>query len=95
MDFDDYLKNNNICLKICDLPTNIKGLAYYYSGKYLIAINSRCCDIQQHETFIHELIHILNNHLLYPKGEAKECEMKTKKILNEFRKEFLFDGIKI
>lgn len=87
MEFEEYLYCRNISLKLCNLPSNIKGFAYYYSGKYLIVINCKCGYWQQRESFVHELIHILDNHLVCQKGNAHDCEARTKIIISELKKE--------
>lgn len=89
MSFDDFLKWNNITLRIVKLPCHIKGFAYYDGTNYLVLLNYACSYNQMQETVIHELIHVFENHLSCYQGYEEKCERETHIILDNIKKEFL------
>ncbi len=86
MSFEDFLMWHNISLKIVKLPSHIKGFAYYNGNNYLVLLNQACSHKQMQQTTIHELIHILENHLSCYKGYEEQCEKETHIILENVKK---------
>lgn len=89
VNFEDFLKWHNITLRIVKLPCHIKGFAYYDGSNYLVLLNHGCSYYQMQTTLIHELIHVLENHLSCYKGYEDKCEKETHIIINNIKKEFL------
>ena len=89
MQFEDFLRENDILLRIVSLPSHVRGIATYNGWHYLVLINSKCSLYQQRDSMIHELIHILNNHFYYPKGYAEKCEQEVKYIIKEMKENYI------
>ena len=85
MEFEDFLRWNNINLKFESIASYINGFAYYDGKEYLVIINSRCSYSQQQETTIHELIHIFENHFLCASGYEERCEKEVDNIIQNIK----------
>lgn len=89
MNFEDFLKWHNITLRTVKLSCHIKGLAYYDGMNYLILLNNQCSYNQMKITLIHELIHVLENHLVCYKGYEEKCEQETLYIIENIKSNYL------
>lgn len=85
MNFEEYLRLNDIYIYPVTLPTKIRGLAYYNGFSYTVYINNKLGYEQQKNSTIHELIHIFENHFECPNYCRDECEERTKMIVNNLR----------
>lgn len=82
MNFEDFLRFHNINLNYVDIPSAVRGFAYYNGRSYLVAINSKYSREQNIKTTAHELIHIFKNHFSYSKEDENICENEVRKIVN-------------
>lgn len=88
MDFEDFLRFHNINLNYVDIPSAVRGFAYYNGCNYLVAINSKYSREQNIKTTAHELIHIFKNHFFCQKGDEEECEEEVEQIIKELKNKF-------
>lgn len=91
MEFEEFLKWNNINLRIVNLSSYIKGFAYYNGCEYLVLINAKCSNAQQQETIVHELIHIFENHFSCANGCEEYCENQVHHIIKEMKENYIYD----
>ena len=89
MEFEDFLRFYDINLNYVDIPSSVRGFAYYNGRSYLVAINSKYSREQNIKTTAHELIHIFKNHFSYSKEDEYICENEVGKIVNDLTKIFL------
>ena len=50
---------------------------------YYIIINSRICSMTQKKVVLHEMLHILNDHLQRDYGDVEECEKEVEMIMEK------------
>lgn len=50
---------------------------------YYIVINSRICSIEQKKVVMHEMLHILNDHLHRGCGDADVCEKEVESLIKK------------
>ncbi|MFR5064815.1 MAG: hypothetical protein ACLTDD_08835 [Thomasclavelia spiroformis] len=81
MDFEDFLRFYDINLNYVDIPSSVRGFAYYNGYCYLVIINKKYSKEQNIKTTIHELIHIFKNHFSYSKEDENICEKEVGKII--------------
>lgn len=81
MDFEDFLRFYDINLNYVDIPSSVRGFAYYNGYSYLVIINKKYSKEQNIKTTIHELIHIFKNHFSYSKEDENICEKEVGKII--------------
>lgn len=62
MGFEDFLRFYDINLNYVDIPSSVRGFAYYNGYFYLVIINKKYSKEQNIKTTIHALTHIFNNH---------------------------------
>lgn len=74
------------------MPTSLRGFAYYKCGTYYVCINSRLAFLQQQDTMLHELVHILENHFIVSAYEYDKVEEKTRKIIKTIKSDELSLG---
>lgn len=91
MEFEEFLRWNNINLRIISIASYIKGFAYFNGNEYLVLINTRCSDVQQRETIVHELIHIFENHFACATGYEDYCENQVHAIISEIKENYIYD----
>lgn len=89
MSFEDFLITNDIILKNTNLPCHMNGFAYYNGIHYLVIINSKCSSIQQRQTFVHEMIHIFENHFSCPNGYEDRCEKEVHRFVKALRLNYI------
>ena len=89
MDFEDFLRFYDINLNYVDIPSSVRGFAYYNGYSYLVIINKKYSKEQNIKTTIHELIQIFKNHFSYSKEDENICEKEVGKIVNDLTKIFL------
>lgn len=88
MDFEDFLRFHNINLNYVDIPSAVRGFAYYNGRSYLVAINSKYSREQNIKTTAHELIHIFKNHFFCQKEDEEECEEEVEQIIRDLKNKF-------
>ncbi len=81
MDFEDFLRFYDINLNYVDIPSSVRGFAYYNGHSYLVIINKKYNKEQNIKTTIHELTHIFKNHFSYSKEDEYICENEVTKII--------------
>lgn len=81
MEFEDFLRFYDINLNYVDIPSSVRGFAYYNGYSYLVIINKKYSKEQNIKTTIHELIHIFKNHFSYSKEDENICEKEVGKII--------------
>lgn len=81
MEFEDFLRFYDINLNYVDIPSSVRGFAYYNGYSYLVIINKKYSKEQNIKTTIHELIHIFKNHFSYSKEDENICEKEVVKII--------------
>lgn len=82
---EDLLKINNIYYKICRLPNSIRAFVTCKSQNILIFINDNLSIEEQRKAFLHELIHVQENHLenySYTNKYRTLCENYVHDLLN-------------
>lgn len=83
MNFEDFLRFHDINLNYVDLPSSVRGFAYYNGCSYLVVINQKYSRQQNIKTTIHELTHIFENHFTCFKGNEDSCEKEVHRIIND------------
>lgn len=83
MDFEDFLRFHNINLNYVNLPSSVRGFAYYNGCSYLVVINQKYNQEQNIKTTIHELTHIFENHFSHSKEDENVCENEVEKIVRD------------
>lgn len=81
MEFEDFLRFYDINLNYVDIPSSVRGFAYYNGYSYLVIINRKYSKEQNIKTTMHELIHIFKNHFSYSKEDENICEKEVVKII--------------
>lgn len=90
MSFEDFLRWNNINLRIESIASYINGFAYYNGIEYLVIINSKCALSQQKETLVHEMIHVFNNHFECTKEYEEKCEKEVNYFIRELQTNYIW-----
>lgn len=85
LSFEDLLCWNNIVLRYENIPTNIRGFAYYNGNSYLVIINAKLCHSQQERTVIHELVHIFEDHFSCNAEYEEQCELEVQSIIKNIK----------
>ena len=85
MEFEDFLRFYDINLNYVDIPSSVRGFAYYNGYSYLVIINKKYNKEQNIKTTIHELTHIFKNHISYSKEDEYICENEVGKIVNDLK----------
>lgn len=85
MEFEDFLRFYDINLNYVDIPSSVRGFAYYNGYSYLVIINKKYNKEQNMKTTIHELTHIFNNHFSCLKEDEDICENEVGKIVNDLK----------
>lgn len=83
MDFEDFLRFHDINLNYVDLPSSVRGFAYYNGCSYLVVINQKYNRAQNIKTTIHELTHIFENHFACFNGAEEKCEEEVQRIIKD------------
>ena len=86
---EDFLRWNNINLKITNMQSYMNSFAYYNENEYLVIINSRWSSCQQQEALVHEMIYIFENHFSCPTEYEKRCEQETHMMVKKMRMAYL------
>jgi len=77
-DFYDFCASNNIVIKIeKNIGSTIRGFCYYDGHYYNVVLNNRFSSSTMKATFIHELLHIFENHFSQDHFASEELERKT------------------
>lgn len=90
MNFEDFCRQNNIIVQFHSFTTKVRGFCMIEDDYYYIVINSRICSMTQKKVVLHEMLHILNNHLQRDYGDVEECEKEVKMIMEKIG-EYYFD----
>ena len=85
MDFEDFLRFHNINLNYVNLPSAVRGFAYYNGCSYLVVINQKYNREQNIKTTIHELTHIFENHFTRFNDAEEKCEKEVQKIIKDLK----------
>lgn len=88
MKFEDFLRFYDINLNYVDIPSSVRGFAYYNDYSYLVIINKKYNKEQNIKTTIHELTHIFKNHFSYSKEDEYICENEVEKMLKYLKNKF-------
>lgn len=84
--FDSFCKHNDIDYSIAYNELDYYPRGYVFkknNGRYHVVLNGKHCIKQPQKTFIHELKHILENHLDKPKSLKDVCELEAQSIVLE------------
>lgn len=81
MGFEDFCRQNNICVTRCDLPRVTKGFCYLLDGTYYVLLNCNYSIEVNKQSLKHELIHILKNHFNQEVYCESDCEKEVDKIM--------------
>lgn len=85
MNFEDFLRFHNINLNYVDLPSSVRGFAYYNGCSYLVVINQKYYREQNIKTTIHELTHIFENHFTCFQYTEEKCEEEVERIIKNLK----------
>lgn len=88
MEFEDFLRFYDINLNYVNIPSSVRGFAYYNGYSYLVIINKKYSKEQNIKTAIHELIHIFKNHFTRFNDTEEKCEEEVEKIIRELKNNF-------
>lgn len=89
MEFEDFLRFYDINLNYVDIPSSVRGFAYYNGYSYLVIINKKYNKEQNIKTTIHELTHIFNDHFSCSKNSEENCEDEVNCIINSLKNNYL------
>ena len=83
MNFEDFCRQNNIVVQFHNFTTKVRGFCFIEGEYYYIIINSRICSMTQKKVVLHEMLHILNDHLQRDYGDVEECEKEVEMIMEK------------
>lgn len=86
MDFEDFCAQNNIVVKYYSFTTKVRGCCIKMDDYYLVAINPRFSNNSMKRTLIHEITHIMQDHLLCDQSEYEKCEEEIDRIISNMKK---------
>lgn len=86
MDFEDFCAQNNIVVKYYSFTTKVRGCCIKMDDCYLVAINPRFSNNSMKRTLIHEITHIMQDHLLCDQSEYEKCEEEIDRIISNMKK---------
>ena len=89
MNFEDFCRQNNIIVQFHNFTTKIRGFCMIEDDFYYIVINARICSMTQKKVVLHEMIHILEDHLHRDCGDVEECENEVSLILEKVQEYIL------
>lgn len=81
MDFEDFCAQNNIVVKYYSFTTKVRGCCIKMDDYYLVAINPRFSNNSMKRTLIHEITHIMQDHLLCDQSEYEKCEEEVHRLI--------------
>jgi hypothetical protein len=55
---------------------------------FIVAINPKFCNLTMNNTFMHELIHIMHDHLYCDKDDFEKCEKEVNNIIQDMKNQF-------
>lgn len=88
MTLEDFCAQNNIQIQYYPFTTKIRGMCMKYDDGFIIAINPRFCDSTMKNTFIHEMIHIMHDHLYCEKDDFEKCEKEVENSIKTMKNQF-------
>lgn len=81
MNFEDFCAQNNIIVKYYSFTTKVRGCCIKVDDYYIVAINPRFSNNSIKRTLIHEVMHIMQNHLLCDQSEYEQCEAEVHQLI--------------
>lgn len=86
MNFEDFCSQNNIVVTYYSFTTKVRGCCIKMDDYYLVAVNPRFSADSMRRTLIHEIMHIMQDHLLCDQSEYEKCEEEIARIINNMKK---------
>lgn len=86
MNFEDFCSQNNIVVTYYSFTTKVRGCCIKMDDYYLVAVNPRFSTDSMKRTLIHEIMHIMQDHLLCDQSEYEKCEEEIARIINNMKK---------
>lgn len=88
MTLEDFCAQNNISLQYYPFTTKIRGICVKCGDGFIVAINPKFCNLTMNNTFMHELIHIVHDHLYCDKDDFEKCEKEVNNIIQDMKNQF-------
>lgn len=85
MNFEDFCSQNNIVVTYYSFTTKVRGCCIKMDDYYLVAVNPRFSADSMRRTLIHEIMHIMQDHLLCDQSEYEKCEEEIARIINNMK----------
>ena len=86
MSFEDFCAQNNIVVTYYSFSTKVRGCCMKIDDYYLVAVNPRFSNDSMKRTLIHEIMHIMEDHLLCDQSEYEKCEEEINRIIISMKK---------
>ena len=86
MNFEDFCSQNNIVVTYYSFTTKVRGCCIKMDDHYLVAVNPRFSADSMRRTLIHEIMHIMQDHLLCDQSEYEKCEEEIARIIKNMKK---------